>query len=96
VSEFHVGQELYLQYHERRFTQNRPVFVSKVGRKWIHFDDGRYRFNPESMRVDGGGYSSPGTVYMSKEEHDAEMDKRDAWDRFRLNLPSTPPAHLTG
>lgn len=76
-----VGQQLYYVPSQRR-AEPGFVTVTKVGRKWAEIGPNR-RVNMETMALDGGGYSSPGTCYLSKEEHDAEVELRDTWARFR-------------
>jgi hypothetical protein len=48
------------------------VIITKVGRKWAYFGPhSQDRLDPETLRVDGGIYCSPGTCYESKETYEA-------------------------
>jgi hypothetical protein len=59
--------------------------VTKVGSKWIYFDNGHRRCDFNG-KIDGGKYSSPGTCYPSKETYVAELALTDAWNRFRSKV----------
>lgn len=90
-----VGQRLYYVPSQGRITPS-FVTVAKVGRKWATLDSGR-RINLETLRADGGGYSSPGSCWESKQAYEAEVALRDAWSGFkrRMDREYTKPAHLT-
>ena len=78
--ELKVGQTLWYVPNERRGMPHH-VTVLKVGRKWADIGHGR-RISIETLCVDGGEYSSPGTSYLSKEDHDKEVALNKAWRRF--------------
>lgn len=73
---FKVGDRLYV-HPFRGFLRIFPpgdVVVTKVGRKWVQYErvDHRghaSRFDVETRRVDGAGFSSPGLVWPSREAH---------------------------
>jgi hypothetical protein len=73
-----VGQELWL-VPDRGLA--RAVKVVKVGRKWADLDN-RGRVDMATMALDGGEYSSPGRCYLSRDEHDREVELRIAWAYF--------------
>lgn len=78
--QFEVGMELYFVPSDPRRQKNQLVKVEKVGRKWVNLDNG-YRFDKEAkygMWVDGGEYSSPGRLYLSKEDYDKDCKKDSA------------------
>jgi hypothetical protein len=72
--QFEVGMELYFVYSDSRRGEPIYVKVSKVGRKWVNLDNG-YRFDKEDTVIDGAGYSSPGRIYLSKEDYDNQCKK---------------------
>lgn len=59
----------------------RHVTVLSVGRKWADIGGGT-RISIETLKADGGKYTSPGTCYPSKEEYEAEQALDRAWRRF--------------
>ena len=81
-----VGDTLWFVYNETRRGNPREIVVSKVGRKWIYFDDGRSRFDLETRRVDAGVYSSSATIYESKEVYDKAVSLRLLWQKFYLEI----------
>lgn len=51
----------------------REMEVTKVGRKWVELNNGRYRLEQGERRLDGrSGYGSPGTVYLTRSEWASE------------------------
>jgi hypothetical protein len=75
-----VGQKLWFVPYQRR-VEAHEVIVEKVGRKWASI--GYYRINIDTLKVDGGQYSSPGACYLSKEAYEAEIKLNQEWDAFR-------------
>ena len=82
---FKVGQELWCVYNDRRIGQQHTTVVQKVGRKWIELSNS-HRMNAETMRLDGGNYSSPGMCYLSREEFEEIKQKNDAWRLFQRKV----------
>lgn len=80
-----VGQQLWWVWTEKRRGDNKYVTVTKIGRKWVYVDKG-YRLDPLTMRVDGEGYTSPATCYLSKEEYEKKRDLEAAWNGLRSRL----------
>lgn len=89
----HVGRELYWEGHTNKKGQSEIVTVISIGRKWFTVR-GKYRefkVDIETMREDGGGYSSMGTCYFSKEERLEEVAANEAWDKLRFEIPYKRP-----
>ena len=79
-----VGQTLHhvTIVNRSKFGDNdRPVTVTKIGRKWGYIDYGHNtRFNLETMYEDGGIYSNPAKLYIDKNEYFKERDHKKAWE----------------
>lgn len=80
MTEFTVGQELY--YVPDKYGNPRSVTITKVGRLWLEIGSGYPRIKKDTMAVDGRGYSPPGSVYLSKADHDMKMTLSSAWSKF--------------
>lgn len=95
-NKFHVGQQLYWVYDNSRMGSNGFVTVESVGRKWIGIGR-RRRISAETMRHDGGDYSSYGRCYFTKEEHDAIVERGRAWSALQHLMRNTLgiPDHIT-
>lgn len=85
MSKFHVGQQLWYVPFERRGNP-RSVNVTVIGRKWVTLEGRQGRFDESTMLMDGNGYSSPGRVYMSQEEHLKSVADSRAWDALTIAL----------
>ena len=81
-----AGDTVWLVWNERRRGAPQESVVSKVGRKWVYIYNGYYRFDVDTWRVDGGGYSSPATIYESKEAWEKEARIENAWCQFAENV----------
>ena len=81
-----VGDTVWLVWNDRRRGAPRDAVVSKVARKWVYINECRYRFDVDTWRVDGGGYSSPATIYESKETWEKEVSLENAWRQFSENV----------
>jgi hypothetical protein len=94
-----VGMEVCVVYtlNVRGDPTPRTETITKVGRKWITLGDDyrQARFDAETMRIDGGTYSSPGMVYADKEDYLRTSLKEKLWKDFRLRLPDAAPDHFT-
>lgn len=76
-----VGQTLWYVPSGRHGNPH-EITVEKVGRKWATCS--RFlRIDMETLAADGGNYSSPGSCYLSKADHDAEVALEETWKRFR-------------
>lgn len=96
VSQIKVDQELlYVPNHGR----NAPcmVTVKTVGRKWITLSN-RLRIDINTLVADGGGYSSPGKCYLTKEEYEDFRRVSDKWKSvcswLRDWRNTTKPEHI--
>ena len=75
-----VGDELYFVDY---VGFGNYVKVTKVGRVWAYIDNG-YRIDLQTLRADGGEYSSPGRAWKSKEEYDESVARDKLWLIFRM------------
>lgn len=85
MNKFKEGQALVYVPSEKRRGGPRPIVVNKIGRQWVYFEGLglRGRFDKSTLRVDGGGYASPGQVYLTMEEYQQELDLSEAWSELR-------------
>ncbi len=89
-----VGQTLYWVPYSHR-GQHSFVSVEKIGRKWAHLSN-HNRIELETLRADSGDHSCPGQCWLSKEAHDAEKSRADAWHELLRKLRyMAPPAGVT-
>lgn len=91
--DFQRGQKLVAVYSlNRRVPDVLDVEVVGVGRKWVTFaEPGRRwprsdRFDPADMTMDAGNYSSPGRVYLSREDYDRHERARELRHRIRQHI----------
>lgn len=79
------------------------VIVRHIGRKWFTFVDLRFKDLPhprsqradvQTWQVDGGHYSTPGTLYVSKEIYEEVLELQRVWVLLRnvVERASAPPA----
>ena len=83
---FEVGQKVVVVFNERRNERIEEFEVTKIGRVWAQISAGgayEYRFNLESLLIDGGQYMSPGRIYLSREEYETEKATEGVWKVFR-------------
>lgn len=95
--EYTVGQKLwFVPSHNERWSSQKEVTVRKVGRKWVELDTGQ-RIEKGKRIIDGGDYSSPGSVYSSKQEYDNYVSLNNAWDDLRRTIDKrySPPDGMT-
>jgi hypothetical protein len=72
--------------------------ITKVGRKWITttcIHGFTTRFDADTMRIDGGQYSSPGMVYADEEDYRRTTLKEELWKDLYIRLTSQAPDHFT-
>src|SRR5688572_12649095 len=81
-----VGQTVFVSWSHRARDNLSTSSVTKVGRKWVHLTGG-YRFD-ESMTLDGSGYSSPGRVYLSREDYERKVREDTEWSDLRAAVES--------
>ena len=60
----------------------REVTAASVGRKWLHLSNS-LRADIVSLRVDGGEYSPPGSLFESKSDYGEHVRLGTAWDDFK-------------
>lgn len=95
-SDFKVGQQIFVEWRNGSKPYMLTETVSKIGRKWVEFMNGRCRFNPETMNIDGGEYTSPGRVWLTEDAYDAHVERRHMWQKlYKLASRHTPPDHLS-
>lgn len=90
---FTVGQKVYvtLNSYNRTAKEEIEAFeVKSAGRKWITIVSGwkEYKFDPTNKwnngyQLDGGKYSSPGLVYLSREEIELKNEKEELCSQLR-------------
>ncbi|MDB5437965.1 MAG: hypothetical protein JWM33_392 [Caulobacteraceae bacterium] len=78
-----VGQTLFYVPERSRWAKPRDVTVEKVGRKWATLADNAGRIDVKTLRMDGGGFHSPGDCYLSRAEWEESVQLDDAWRPFR-------------
>lgn len=76
-----VGQELWF-VPGHRGGHSHYVTVQKIGRKWAEVGK-RLRIDLETLIADGGDFMSPGTCYLSKEEHEQAVERSARWTRIQ-------------
>lgn len=93
----HVGQELWFVPSDRRLMDNAyAVTVKKVGRKWAEISN-HERIEIDTLIADGKGYLPSGRCWLSKQDWEAEQNRRAAWDELRrfVERQHGAPDHLT-
>ena len=90
-----VGQKIYWVPNKRNQMVEQEVTVEKVGKKWATISGGRYRIDIETLRADGGNYSSPGCCYLDRMAYDAELEASRTWDKFRQSIGFHPLKGVT-
>jgi hypothetical protein len=85
MQKYHIGQTMILVPNDSR----RPameVTITSLGRKWAGLSGAGYinaRFDIHTGRMDGRGYSSPGTLWPSWEEYHREQERVAKQTRLR-------------
>lgn len=101
---FELGQTIWIHFYQRSLgVALSPHTVTKIGRKWVTLGNGfrenAYRFDVDTLELDGGDYTSPGKVYLSEEAYHQETALMGAWkvfqDRIRFFGYQTTPKGLT-
>jgi hypothetical protein len=86
-----VGQKLWFVPSDTRYNKGpQECEVAKIGRKWAYLNWRGYRLDINSLRVDGGDYSSPGRCWLSVEEYESHVNSRAVWDAFRKAIDYKP------
>lgn len=76
-----VGQQLWFVSSLRGGLAH-YVTVKKIGRKWADIGQ-RDRISLETLVADGGNFMSPGSCYLSKEEHEQMIARSVRWARIQ-------------
>lgn len=80
MTDLKIGQRLWFvpsQCSNSRDCQG--VNIEKIGRRWVYTSNGRFDLSKMvggKAAIDGGQYSSPGYVYLSRDLHDQEVEIR--------------------
>jgi hypothetical protein len=82
------GQIVYVRLNERH-NAGRTVLVTKVGRKWVTLDNGRWRVEVGGRFLDGERYGSPGEVFLSEDEYKAIAARDCAWSKLARAIERT-------
>lgn len=92
-----VGENLYLvpNSNVRYIGEARYIEIEKVGRKFIYFKNERFKADSVSLEIVSEGCASPGHLYKSKEDWEAEIFANKNWRDLRLILCQARPNTLT-
>ena len=82
-----VGQRLWFVPNDRRSGAPYEVTVEKIGRKWALIGY-RRRIDVETLKVDGGNYTSPGQCYEDRAAYETEVALQSAWSDFQQKVRS--------
>lgn len=95
--ELKVGQTLWYVPDRQRWSDPCEVTIEKIGRKWATLQGHYGRVDIETLCIDGGRYSSPGSCYISKEAYEAQVALNRAWAAFRKSVDRqhAPPSDCT-
>lgn len=85
---YQIGQKLFVDLW-RGHGQNREMTITKIGRKWLELDGGRYRAAIDGLAIDGNGYSSPGQAYLSEAAYAEWSEAQSAWSSFAKEVRHT-------
>lgn len=92
-----VGQTLWFVGNPFGYCKNRQgeVTVTEVGRKWATIAGAHHgRIDKETLKVDGGQFSSLGNCYLSQQAWLETEGCKLAWQQLRSSLPSSCPPNL--
>lgn len=89
-----VGDKVYVVFDGSRGIDGKHVemVVDKVARKWVTISDGRsrfrspWRFDVETGRLDGGGFTSPGRAFASARDYEETAAAERAWVALKRDL----------
>jgi len=71
------------------YIESQHVRVEKLGHWWATLSNG-YRCNRYTGIVDGGKFSSPGTIYLSQESYDKEAVLLGMWIKLQRDIATKP------
>lgn len=81
MSKYQIGDKLWYVPSSERYSPC-EVEITAIGRKWIYFGRSR-RADIATLQVDGGEYSSLGTLFESESHYHEELKLNDSWRLFR-------------
>lgn len=85
MAEFKVGQTvIFCPANSRKCPAE--VTVTAIGRRWVSLAEmgyGNARFDKVSMEVDGGEYSSPGRIFLSWDDFNAERERGELFNQLK-------------
>lgn len=85
TTDFSLGQKL-CWVSSRNDKAISEVTVTKVAKKWVYVDDSGDRFDPETMLADGGIYSSPAKIHLSKEDYLARKEIDSEYSKLYYDM----------
>lgn len=90
MSELTIGQKLWWvgSNYRRHDHDQGEATVTKIGRKWaeLSFSWRALRIDKNTLIADGGGYTSPGRCYLSRDHFEAAEHVRKVWDEFQTDF----------
>ena len=96
-----VGQKVWFQpWEKRHYRKACELTVTKVGRKWVTFSDGKNwepRAEVGSLSIDGCGHSSPGRIWEDCAAYNSDLVREQSYNKLRQLVTSKAfcPSHLT-
>jgi hypothetical protein len=97
-SDFTIGQKVWFVRSENYSrAERKPVeyTITKIGNKWVTLGNNFYKFNIETMDVDGGQYSSPGKIYLNPEDFYTELRIKKLWNSIGERMYRNTPTDIT-
>jgi len=97
MNDLKVGDKVWYvanQRHRSAPIEQREMTVTKVARKWVTLDWPNWRpmrIDKETWIADGGGFTSPGRCYASKEAYAEYLLVSAAWTNLVRRMPYLPP-----
>jgi hypothetical protein len=89
-----VGQKLFFKSGQRHI-KDEEVEVAKVGRDWVHLSNG-YRVRKGKRWCDGGGFSSPGQVWLDAQAYELWRERNRRYcELMRRTSGHQIPDHMT-
>ena len=81
--QFEVGMTVYVRWNLSRCPDKLDeTQISGVSRKRIFIFNGNYHFDAETLIVYSTGHTSPGMVYLTREEYEGKALLLSKWENF--------------